>query len=212
MCALVKSLPVRYGTIKNSQDASKNLKHTLTHTSQFRSHPDLVLHRVASWFKHVLHASATMNHDDWLHGKFVISLTWPLPLVRDVSSCKIVSHLPFQNTMPTTWSRAAAKAKASSRGAEKEEESDDLSLSSIASSVSNTTASSKRPRLAFHIQKQLAIDIEGHGGLFSFVKASDKSFSSLLDKNLDLYGKRGDSSRTILRRKLCYWRTLEKTT
>jgi hypothetical protein len=79
--------------------------------------------------------------------------------------------------MPTTRARAAVTRKASSKGTEKEEDdSNNTSILSHASSVSDTTALSQRPKLAFYIQKQLAIDIEANGGLDSLGHQQAKPF------------------------------------
>jgi len=80
---------------------------------------------------------------------------------------------------------------------------DDGTVGSVTSAASST---SSRPGLAYHIQKQLAKDIELSGGIANFKKGKEHALSKLLDAgDSDIYGKRGDPIRSQLQKCVCRW-------
>ena len=86
------------------------------------------------------------------------------------------------------------------------ETADDSSVLSIASSTAS------RPGLSFHIQKQLATDIESNGGIGAFHK---KKVSQDVCKFLDtqdnpIYGKRGDPRRSQIQQHIKRWKRLDR--
>ena len=83
---------------------------------------------------------------------------------------------------------------------------DDSSVLSIASSTAS------RPGLAFHIQKQLAADIESNGGIGVFRKQkASQAVSKFLDKQDNpIYGARGDPLRSQLQQYIKRWKKLDR--
>lgn len=84
---------------------------------------------------------------------------------------------------------------------------DDQSVDSASVSVSSSVA---RKRLAFHIQKQLAQDIEAAGGIKLFKNKDGHRLSHLCDNREELYGPRGDDLRQKITKKVYRWQLLDK--
>ena len=83
------------------------------------------------------------------------------------------------------------------------------------SQESSVASSARRERIALHIQKQLATDIEENGGIDYFVgENNNQRFSQLLDERSEEednpYGLRGNPFREKLWKKAQYWSKLQK--
>jgi hypothetical protein len=76
-------------------------------------------------------------------------------------------------------------------------------------SVSSVLSSRSRAELSLSIQKQLAIDIETAGGIKAFV-GSDQKLCKILTDREDIYGKRADPFRKVIRKKVYHWQLLER--
>jgi len=80
------------------------------------------------------------------------------------------------------------------------------------SSVGSGSSTASRPGIPLHIQKQLAADIEAAGGIGA-IKAdgdTDQAVRKLCDERPEVYGVRGAPLRTKLRKKVYFWRRLDK--
>lgn len=81
---------------------------------------------------------------------------------------------------------------------------------SVTSSGGSTASNNRRPGLAFHVQKQLAADIEGTGGIKRLISedsaSTDQSLARLLDQRTDVYGKRATPLRKQIQNYVCRWK------
>jgi hypothetical protein len=76
-------------------------------------------------------------------------------------------------------------------------------------SIAGSCTSASRTGLKLPLQKQLAIDIEGSGGIKAF-EGSEQKLSELLNKRETLYGTRGDKLRQQISKKVYRWQLLHR--
>ena len=91
---------------------------------------------------------------------------------------------------------------------EEQEQSDKLHSDS---SVVSSTSGSRIP-LPWNLQQTLLQDIHSNGGIDKFRvtnKDSPQALSKLLDTRIDLYGKRGNSQRERIRKKVYTWKKIK---
>lgn len=76
---------------------------------------------------------------------------------------------------------------------------------------SDVSSTSSRPGIPYHLQKQLAKDIEKAGGIKTFKKGNQsQSLAALCDKRTDLFGKRGSVLRRKIINKVYRWEILNR--
>ena len=97
------------------------------------------------------------------------------------------------------------KTPAPTSSAAHNRDSDSESIVSVASS-----ASSQRSGLPIFVQKQLAQDIEEAGGIKVFKENTRYLLSALCNENEDVYGKRGDTIRRKISKKVTTWKLLNE--
>lgn len=82
---------------------------------------------------------------------------------------------------------------------------------SIDSEDESQSSTGSRPGLPAHLLKQLLTDIEGDGGIGTFInpqnkRAVEQKLSKLCDNNEDLYGKKGQHIRSKIQKKVYLWK------
>jgi hypothetical protein len=120
---------------------------------------------------------------------------------------RVLPAKPHRRPVAPAAAAAAAAARAEGTG-----NTSDSSSASVGGTTT-TTSSGVRPGLPRWVQKQFASDIEANGGIASFKTAEERNeqvLARLCNTNVEVYGKKGDTRRVQLRKKLYRWKKLHE--